>query len=76
MAAVLEFEKPILEIQEKIEELKKMSQESGMDLSIDISMLEKVSPETRKIVESAIAQNNNKEKNIPTNTNSEFKTRD
>ena len=41
MAAVLEFEKPILEIQEKIEELKKMSQESGMDLSIDISMLEK-----------------------------------
>ena len=44
--------------------------------NFDISMLEKVSPETRKIVESAIAQNNNKEKNIPTNTNSEFKTRD
>ena len=43
--------------------------------NFDISMLEKVSPETRKIVESAIAQNN-KEKNIPTNTNSEFKTRD
>lgn len=48
MAAVLEFEKPILEIQEKIEELKKMSQESGMDLSIDISMLEKEADEYKK----------------------------
>ena len=48
MAAVLEFEKPILEIQEKIEELKKMSQESGMDLSIDISMLEKEAEEFKK----------------------------
>ena len=48
MAAVLEFEKPILEIQEKIEELKKMSQESGMDLSIDISMLEKEAEEYKK----------------------------
>ncbi len=48
MAAVLEFEKPILEIQDKIEELKKMSQESGMDLSIDISMLEKEAEEYKK----------------------------
>ncbi len=48
MAAVLEFEKPILEIQEKIEELKKMSQESGMDLSVDISMLEKEAEEFKK----------------------------
>ena len=29
MATALDFEKPILEIQEKIEELKKMSLESG-----------------------------------------------
>ena len=48
MAVVLEFEKPILEIQDKIEELKKMSQESGMDLSIDISMLEKEAEEYKK----------------------------
>ena len=33
MAAALDFEKPILEIQGKIEELKKMSLESGMDLN-------------------------------------------
>jgi acetyl-CoA carboxylase carboxyl transferase subunit alpha len=48
MAVVLEFEKPILEIQDKIEELKKMSQESGMDLSVDISMLEKEAEEFKK----------------------------
>ena len=36
MATVLDFEKPIIEIQEKIEELKKMSLESGMDLNRDI----------------------------------------
>jgi len=40
MATVLDFEKPILEIQEKIEELKKMSLESGMDLNKDIEVLE------------------------------------
>ena len=40
MGTVLEFEKPILEIQEKIEELKKMSLESGMDLNKDIEVLE------------------------------------
>ena len=32
----LDFEKPILEIQEKIEELKKISMESGMDLNKEI----------------------------------------
>ena len=36
MTAVLDFEKPILEIQEKIEELKKISLESGMDLNKEI----------------------------------------
>ena len=38
MATALDFEKPILEIQEKIEELKKMSLESGMDLNKDIEI--------------------------------------
>ena len=33
MTTVLDFEKPIMEIQEKIEELKKISMESGMDLN-------------------------------------------
>ena len=40
MSAALDFEKPILDIQEKIEELKKMSLESGMDLNKDIETLE------------------------------------
>lgn len=37
---VLEFEKPIMEIQEKIEELKKISLESGMDLNKEIETFE------------------------------------
>src|SRR5574344_1661704 len=45
MATALDFEKPILEIQEKIEELKKMSLESGMDLNKDISTLEQEAEE-------------------------------
>ena len=40
MAAILEFEKPILEIQQKIEELKKISLESGMDLNKEIETFE------------------------------------
>ncbi len=48
MAVVLEFEKPILEIQEKIEELKKMSLESGMDLDKDIKILEQEAEEYKK----------------------------
>ncbi len=48
MAAVLDFEKPILEIQEKIEELKKMSLESGMDLNKDIKVLEQEAEEFKK----------------------------
>lgn len=39
--AILEFEKPIMEIQEKIEELKKISMESGMDLDKEIETFEK-----------------------------------
>lgn len=38
---VLEFEKPIIEIQNKIEELKKISLESGMDLNKEIETFEK-----------------------------------
>lgn len=37
---VLDFEKPIMEIQEKIEELKKISLESGMDLNKEIDTFE------------------------------------
>lgn len=48
MSTVLEFEKPILEIQEKIEELKKMSLESGMDLNKDIETLEQEAEEFKK----------------------------
>ncbi len=38
---LLEFEKPIAEIREKIEELKKISSESGMDLSSEVEKFEK-----------------------------------
>ena len=48
MATVLEFEKPIIEIQEKIEELKRMSLESGMDLNKDIEILEQEAEENKK----------------------------
>ena len=41
MTAVLDFEKPIAEIQEKIEELKKISLESDMDLNKEIETFEK-----------------------------------
>lgn len=48
MSAILDFEKPIIEIQEKIEELKKMSLESGLDLNKDIETLEQEAQEYRK----------------------------
>ena len=32
MATVLDFEKPIIDIQNKIEELKQLSESSGLDL--------------------------------------------
>lgn len=48
MATSLDFEKPILEIQQKIEELKKMSLESGMDLNKDIETLEQEAEDFRK----------------------------
>lgn len=48
MTTVLDFEKPILDIQEKIEELKKMSQESGMDVNKDIEVLEQEAEDFKK----------------------------
>lgn len=44
----LEFEKPITEIQDKIEELKKISLESGMDLSKEIETFENQANEYKK----------------------------
>ncbi len=48
MSTVLDFEKPILEIQRKIEELKRMSLESGMDLDKDIEILEHEAADFKK----------------------------
>ncbi len=44
----LEFEKPILEIQNKIEELKKISLESGMDLNREIETFEQQAIDYKK----------------------------
>ena len=48
MAVVLDFEKPIIEIQKKIDELKKMSEESGMDLDNQIETFEKQAQDYKK----------------------------
>ncbi len=48
MTTVLEFEKPIMEIQEKIEELKKISMESGMDLNKEIETFEQQAEDYKK----------------------------
>ena len=45
---VLDFEKPITEIQEKIDELKKISLESGMDLNKEIETFEQQAEEYKK----------------------------
>lgn len=45
---VLDFEKPITEIHEKIEELKKISMESGMDLSKEIETFEQQADDYKK----------------------------
>lgn len=45
---ILEFEKPIYEIQDKIEELKKISLESGMDLNKEIATFEKQAIDYKK----------------------------
>lgn len=48
MAVVLDFEKPIVEIQNKIDELKKMSEESGMDLNSQIETFEQQAQDYKK----------------------------
>ncbi len=45
---ILEFEKPIMEIQAKIEELKKISLESGMDLNKEIQTFEQQAVDYKK----------------------------
>ncbi len=47
---ILEFEKPLYEIQEKIQELKKISESSGMDVSQQIENFEKQAYEYKKEV--------------------------
>ncbi len=46
--AILEFEKPLFEIQQKIEELKKISESSGMDVSDKIDLFEQQALEYKK----------------------------
>ena len=48
MTTVLEFEKPIIEIEKKIDEFKKISMESGMDLDKEIEHFEKQADECRR----------------------------
>lgn len=48
MSTILDFEKPIMEIQEKIEELKKISAESGMDLNKEIETFEQQADDYKK----------------------------
>lgn len=48
MTTILEFEKPIIAIQEKIEELKKISLESGMDLNKEIETFEQQARDYKK----------------------------
>lgn len=48
MSTILDFEKPIIEIQEKIEELKKISAESGMDLNKEIETFEQQADDYKK----------------------------
>ncbi len=48
MTVVLDFEKPIVEIQKKIDELKKMSEDSGMDLDNQIKNFEQQAQDYKK----------------------------
>ena len=45
---VLEFEKPLVEIENKIQELKKISAESGMDLDKEIETFEQQANDYKK----------------------------
>ena len=48
MAIVLEFEKPIIDIQKKIDELKKMSEASGLNMESQIKTFEKQAEDYKK----------------------------
>lgn len=48
MATILDFEKPIMEIEKKIEEFKKISAESGMDLNKEIETFEQQAEDYKK----------------------------
>ena len=48
MAVVLDFEKPIIDIQNKINELKKMSEASGLDMNNQIKTFEKQAEDYKK----------------------------
>ena len=48
MVSVLDFEKPIVEIQKKIDELKQMSADSGLDLDTQIKEFEKQAHDYKK----------------------------
>ena len=48
MGVVLDFEKPIIEIQKKIEELKQISSESGLDMANQIKTFEKQARDYKK----------------------------
>ncbi len=48
MAIVLDFEKPIMEIQNKIDELKKMSEASGLNMESQIETFEKQAEDYKK----------------------------
>ena len=48
MAVVLDFEKPIIDIQNKIDELKKMSEASGLDMNSQIQTFEKQAEDYKK----------------------------
>ena len=48
MATVLDFEKPIIDIQNKIEELRKLSENSGLDLEEQIESFEKQAEDKKK----------------------------
>jgi len=48
MATVLDFEKPIIDIQNKIEELRQLSENSGLDLEDQIEIFEKQAEDKKK----------------------------
>ena len=59
MAVVLDFEKPIVEIQKKIDELKKMSEASGMDLDNQIQTFEQQAQDYKKELYSKLKPSKN-----------------